>query len=94
VVDCVARNSRQRSSRFYQNSGLDFDDVTDSTVTRCDAQYCTYGIAINHYPSKGCSDIALYASGGSHNSYYDRYDYGENYRITWDSKCYGTYRDK
>jgi hypothetical protein len=94
VVDCIARNSNRDKGRYPNNSGFDFDDVTDSTVTRCDAQGCTYGIAVNRYPSTGCRDIAFYASGGSGNNLYDRFEYGANHNITWDSACYGTYRKR
>ncbi len=67
------------------------NDVSDSTFTDCYGAYADIGIAVNRYPSTGCSNLTFYHCGGANNAKADRWEYGVSTNIIWDATCYGTY---
>jgi hypothetical protein len=73
------------------HSGIDLDDVQNALVENCVGHDAVVGIALNRYPSRGCSDVTIRGSGGHTNSAADRFEYGPNYNIVWENSCYGTY---
>lgn len=67
------------------------NDVSDSAFTDCYGYDSDIGIAVNRYPSTGCSNVTFYACGGTGNSKADRFEYQTSYNIIWDATCYGTF---
>ena len=88
MTDCTGGHTHNSQ---HNASGIDLDDVTDSTFYNCDGHEADLGIAVNQYPSTGCSNLYFYNCGGSGNTKVDRYEYGTNHNIVWEN-CYGSYQ--